>query len=85
MEPTLRPGGIILAVWVPSVRVGHVVIIEHGGIEKIKRIAKVRPGQIYVVGDNDVQSTDSRQFGWIDSSQVVGRVVWPRAGAKYRV
>lgn len=40
----------------------------------------VRPGQLYVMGDNRNNSEDSRTFGPIDRSSVVGRAfvrIWP--------
>lgn len=83
MTPSLRPGQIVLAVGVSAAMVprpGDVVIIAHGGLEKVKRVARVRSGQVFVVGDNPLASTDSRSFGWLQYSAVVGRVVWPRLG-----
>ena len=40
----------------------------------------VRAGQLYVMGDNRINSQDSRSFGPIDRSDVVGRAfvrIWP--------
>jgi signal peptidase I len=41
---------------------------------------KVQPGELYVMGDNRVNSQDSRIFGTIQRSDVVGRAfvrIWP--------
>jgi len=57
---------------------GDVVIIQHNGLEKIKRIEAVVGDELYVLGDNPVQSTDSRAFGWLSTDVVIGRVIWPR-------
>jgi len=41
---------------------------------------KVADGQLFVMGDNRPQSFDSRMFGTIDESLVIGRafvIIWP--------
>ena len=80
MVPTLAPGGIIIGVWHRRAKVGDVVIIKHQGLEKTKRITQMAGRRIFVEGDNAMQSTDSRQFGWIDQNSVLARVIWPRTG-----
>ena len=80
MSPTIRPGQLIIVTGLfKDVHVGDIIIFVHGGKEKIKRIKHVDPLKgIFVVGDNAHYSTDSRSFGWMDFSEVVGKVVWPR-------
>jgi len=78
MAPTLAAGQLVVAVGPATPCVGQVVILLHDGLEKIKRVQQVRPGQIFVVGDHAAHSTDSRTFGWVDIAQVRGRVIWPR-------
>lgn len=79
MLPTLPPGTLVLAVgWLRKPKVGKVVIIEHDGKEKIKRIQDVKYNQIYVIGDHEIASTDSRHFGLIDVETIKARVIWPR-------
>ena len=36
----------------------------------------IQPGQLWVMGDNRNNSTDSRSFGPIPESSVVGRAIW---------
>lgn len=52
----------------------------------LKRIKKIRnKGNIlhknsiyFVVGDNTKESTDSREFGWLDKNLLVGKVMYPK-------
>jgi type IV secretory pathway protease TraF len=79
MLPTLRPGHIVVA----TGRFGHllpgdVVIVQHGGLEKVKRIVHLSEDRLFVIGDNQEHSTDSRVFGWLHRSSVEGRLIWPR-------
>ena len=81
MAPRLGAGKIVLAVPVRrKLKPGQVVILEHHGKEKIKRIERIDPdkGQLFVIGDNLEASSDSRHFGWITQNSVRGRVFWPR-------
>jgi phage repressor protein C with HTH and peptisase S24 domain len=79
MFPALEDGRIIIAARHPRrVRVGDTVIIRHEGREKMKRIRAIHGDRVYVVGDNPAYSTDSRDFGWLDRSAVIGRTIWPR-------
>lgn len=78
MEPYAGPGAVVVAFGVfRKLRAYDVVIIRQNGLEKIKRILKIRDGQLFVVGDNPRHSTDSRHFGWIPRDHVVGKVIWP--------
>jgi len=79
MLPTLRPNQIILVTGRSKFIVpGDVVVIKHGGLEKVKRVMMVANNRLFVIGDNQAESTDSRTFGWVYMSAVRGRVVWPR-------
>lgn len=77
MVPALRPGTIVVGLRVHKVSVGDIVIVHHDGLDKIKRVQQVRPGAVFLAGDNISQSTDSRHFGWLDHSLVIAKVVWP--------
>lgn len=81
MLPSLEHGDIIWATGLVrpnSLQPGQVVVIQHEGIEKIKRVVEVENGEIIVQGDNASDSRDSRQFGPIPLSAVRGKVIWPK-------
>ena len=78
MSPKLRPGQLLLATpFFRRLRPGQVVIIDHEGRQKVKRIERVEQGKIFVIGDNLRGSTDSRHFGWLTRRRVIARVIWP--------
>ena len=80
MMPVLPPGTLILGLgWLLRPRPGRVAVILHNGKEKIKRIADVKNGQVFVVGDHKEASTDSRHFGWLPEESIQAIVLWPRA------
>lgn len=57
---------------------GHVVVIEHAGVEKVKRIDQIQDDKIYVLGEHPETSTDSRHFGWLPKDLVRAVIIWPR-------
>ena len=79
MLPTLRPGHIVVgAVRYAQLMPGDVVVVGHDGMEKVKLVKELKQNQVYVVGDNENHSTDSRTFGWLHLSAVAAKVIWPR-------
>ena len=81
MSPKLSPGQLLLAT--PLFRrlhPGQVVIVDHAGKEKVKRIERIDESKdkLFVIGDNLKASTDSRHFGWIQPDQIIARVIWPK-------
>jgi signal peptidase I len=87
MRPALEPGEWALAHATSRYRRGDVVVLEHPerpGFDLVKRITAV-PGEVapggrvlrerefWVQGDGDA-STDSRAFGPVEVSSLVGRV-----------
>lgn len=79
MAPMLKPGQLILATPLRRrLRVGQVVVLRKNNRELIKRIERIEYDKVFVIGDNPDASTDSRQFGWLDMSTVVARVIRPK-------
>ncbi len=80
MMPLLMPGSIVVITrWYWPLKIGDVVVIEHNGLEKVKRITQLQKKYVFVQGDNKSRSTDSSDFGWLDHASVVAKIVWPRA------
>ena len=80
MQPTLEPGERVL---VKPLRqgecplAGQVVLAWHperNDLRIIKRLHSSEATAYWVLGDNPDASTDSRQFGPIDSSRLIGIV-----------
>jgi signal peptidase I len=96
MEPTLSPGERVLFdrlafVRDPVRKDDIVLLVGETGLRYVKRITAV-PGDVsgddlvlgrgeyWVEGDNGAQSTDSRHFGPVRRSQILGRAwvrYWP--------
>lgn len=85
MLPTLKPGHIVIgSSYYSLLRLGDVVIVRHGGLEKVKRIHLISKDHLFLVGDNEDHSTDSRSFGWLHVSVVAAKVLWPRVRRRGR-
>lgn len=57
-------------------RVGDIVVIKKDGKEMVKRVQSIYDREIFVEGDNEKESTDSRKFGPIKKEQIIGKVIW---------
>jgi signal peptidase I len=74
MAPTLGSGDIVVSARrIPLP--GDIVIARQNGREVIKRVTKISDGQFYLVGDNSFESQDSRHFGSVPSSAILGVIM----------
>ena len=84
MLPALRPEQIIFAYYT-KYSIGDIVIFQHNGMEKVKRIAKIDNDKVWVLGDNLAHSTDSRNFGWIKQTDIIAKVIFPKDRVNARI
>lgn len=80
MAPTLRDGDVVIARrGVP--RAGDVVVVtwaRRPGQLSVKRAVRSAGAGWFVLGDNDLASTDSRELGDATVHAVVTWRLWPR-------
>jgi phage repressor protein C with HTH and peptisase S24 domain len=79
MVPVLPPNTLVVGwAWTKTYKAGDIVIFEHEGKEKIKRVQEVLgDGSLFLVGEHPETSTDSRHFGAVDPNLVRARIIWP--------
>lgn len=77
MLPALKDSQDVVSVnWFYKVKAGDIVVIKQDNREIVKRVKKVEGKQVFVQGDNQKESTDSRKFGPVRIDQVIGKVVY---------
>jgi len=78
MVPVLAPGDRILVLRTKQLAVGDIVAFVDGEDEGItvKRVTGIDWTSVRVEGDNAGASRDSRHFGPVPRSAVIGRVLW---------
>ena len=80
MLPTLHANNLVVATGLyRGISKGNIVIFNHQGIDKIKRVEDIRTNEFYVLGDNRLSSSDSRTFGWLPQDVIKAKVIWPKA------
>jgi nickel-type superoxide dismutase maturation protease len=90
MAPALLPGDrlLLLRVGLGRLRRGDVVAVrdprDPDGRVLVKRVAAMSGGGLVVLGDNLAASTDSRSFGAVPRSLLLGRCVWRYAPEERR-
>ena len=79
MEPLLKEGDYViyksLTTSEKSLKEGNIVVAEHP-LEKnkliIKRVLNIDSTGVFLIGDNKLSSTDSRHYGRVNFSKVIG-------------
>lgn len=85
MEPSLYDGDIVITRR-KTPKVGDVVIAKIDGREVIKRVKSDSPTTLFLLGDNSDASTDSRHYGEVPFTSLLGVVSftfskkWPFLG-----
>jgi nickel-type superoxide dismutase maturation protease len=79
MVPALPPNTLVIGwTYFRRPKPGQIMVVEHDGREKIKRIDQVEGERIYLLGDHPETSIDSRHFGWLPTGYLRARIIWPR-------
>jgi nickel-type superoxide dismutase maturation protease len=80
MEPEIKNGTTVLATslfyWFKNPKIGDIVAFRDAGEILIKRITKVSKGKYFLTGDNQKDSLDSREFGFISKQKIIGKVIY---------
>lgn len=79
MHPTFKSGDTVLVSNIPyflkNPAVEDLVVLKKGRYI-IKRIKKIDGDRFFVEGDNKKESADSRNFGWINKKEIIGKVIY---------
>ena len=79
MEPLIKNGNTVLVSGIlyffKKPRVNDMVALSFNGKIIIKRITKEEKGNYFIEGDNKKESIDSRKFGFIEGSSIIGKVI----------
>ena len=83
MVPTLVPDDRLLVRYGASYAPGDVVLIQRTNRIDVKRVQEISDDGVFVVGDNELLSLDSRSYGLLNPEQIVAKVImrlWPKPG-----
>ena len=78
MEPAIKEGDYVVLLTIGGIGIGDVVALKHPykNLTIIKRVVKTGVDSVYVEGDNGKTSEDSRSFGFVKKSAVIGKVLF---------
>ena len=73
MLPKYKPGiSVVTFNWFYNPQIGDVIVVKTLDKLIIKRIQKIEGNKYLLKGDN---ITDSKDFGWVLQSQIIGKVI----------
>lgn len=82
LSPDFQDGDFVLILKIPflfkPIKAGDTIVFKHPSYGTlIKKVDRLDPNgdSIYVLGSHQF-SLDSRQIGWIEQQNVVGKVIW---------
>jgi len=60
-----------------NLNISDVVVAKDPRDERLilKRINNITKDSFFLVGDNEKESTDSRELGWINKKNIIGKIV----------
>ncbi len=80
MEPAVKYGDFVLVSSIPycffSPKERDIIAFNYKGKVLIKRIARIQNEEFYLEGDNRNDSLDSRSFGKVKKSDILGKVIY---------
>ena len=85
MLPTFKSGERALFLPINNANgtlLGKVVLVARKNtfgardFHQVKRVTDCKDGEFFVTGDNPDFSTDSREFGWIKSNEIVAKLLF---------
>ena len=81
MEPQIKTGETVLVSSIPYrfkiPKINDIVAFkDNTGKVLIKRIIRFQNGKYFVQGDNENDSLDSREFGYISKKQIIGELIY---------
>ena len=79
MTPMVIEGDFVLYELATTAIVSDIVFVSHPYMQSVKLVKRVleidADGKLFLVGDNEAESTDSRTLGWFSPNDVCGRII----------
>lgn len=77
MQPFLKAGSRVLSLnCFYKLKLNDLVVARVNNRLIIKRITKMNHDKLFLEGDNRSESTDSKQFGWVNKKNIIGKVIF---------